>query len=464
MLRYVQSSKAVKHLSFALPPLSLRALPVGLATSSGAGCSARSTLSAPGVSPGNHEAARESSLDSRSSDQAPGGEGDSRKRCHNSLSSLQTLRAMDKMLERVVLSFAASRVSEELQNIFQVWHVQRGGFTGAVPPAGGKGLSTLECMAPTPVPCRDSTLQGGCPPPQGNQGLSTRLFQSTVAAEGGICPPAWPQGWPAVFVPGLQACETPRAGTPLQALLDITGSLNGLHEGRVLPRRSAVLLLPEQVSAPRAHQQLLSSQVLLSYTKSERAAVRERALGRIKVLSGVLAKHHTLKVRSQAPSSQAMSPSLCTRAACSSPRAGLLPTQLLWEPRPARPCKALTHQGSSPGRTLGFRALAPAACPLPFCWSASLAQGWSRFGRGMYAPDNYGDIQIPILGQLLGRVLLFQYSKQETAFGVLYCLLQFIKKQEGKRSCGGLHRSANTHLLIGLLLSLTSFAPHSCFP
>lgn len=91
-----------------------------------------------------------------------------------------------------------------------------------------------------------------------------------------------------------------------------------------------MLLLLEQLSAPRAHQQLLSSQMLLNFTNSEGVHVRERALKRIMVLSRLLANNPTLEVRSQAPSSQAVSPSLHTRAACSSPRRGLLPSELLW--------------------------------------------------------------------------------------------------------------------------------------
>jgi len=51
--------------------------------------------------------------------------------------------AMDKMLESVVLSYPASRVSEGLQSIFQVWHGQSVGFTGAVAPRGGRGCLLL---------------------------------------------------------------------------------------------------------------------------------------------------------------------------------------------------------------------------------------------------------------------------------------------------------------------------------
>ena len=87
-----------------------------------------------------------------------------------------------------------------------------------------------------------------------------------------------------------------------------------------------MLLLLELLSAPRAHQQLLSSQMLLSFTNSETAAVRERTVGRIRRLSHLLANNSTRNVRSQAPSSHAISSSLHTRAAGSSPRTGLLPS------------------------------------------------------------------------------------------------------------------------------------------
>ena len=75
----------------------------------------------PSVSRGHREAPRQSSLGAGTCDQSPGAGRDSRKHCHNSLASLQTLEAMDTMLETMVLSFPASRVSEELQNVLQVW-------------------------------------------------------------------------------------------------------------------------------------------------------------------------------------------------------------------------------------------------------------------------------------------------------------------------------------------------------
>lgn len=67
-------------------------------------------------------------------------------------------------------------------------------------------------------------------------------------------------------------------------------------------------------SVPRAHQQLLSSQTLLNFTKSPSAAARERAVGRIGMLSYLLASWSSLEVRSQALCSQAVSPSPHARA------------------------------------------------------------------------------------------------------------------------------------------------------
>lgn len=79
-----------------------------------------------------------------------------------------------------------------------------------------------------------------------------------------------------------------------------------------------MLLLLAGPSAPRAHQQLLSSQMLLAFTECPREAVRERAVGRIGMLSRLLASYSSLEVRSQALCSQAVSPSLCTGATRSS--------------------------------------------------------------------------------------------------------------------------------------------------
>lgn len=60
-------------------------------------------------------------------------------------------------------------------------------------------------------------------------------------------------------------------------------------------RSSAVLLLLAQASSPRVHQQLLSSQMPLTFTKSQTTAMYEIAMGRIRMLSYFLASYSTWK-------------------------------------------------------------------------------------------------------------------------------------------------------------------------
>lgn len=88
-------------------------------------------------------------------------------------------------------------------------------------------------------------------------------------------------------------------------------------DGVSTARGSAVLLLLEQASAPRADQQLLSSQALLHYATSHNTAVRKIALQKIERLSEFLVTYLG-KVRCQEPFSQPVSPSLHSRASCSS--------------------------------------------------------------------------------------------------------------------------------------------------
>ncbi|KAM6307937.1 uncharacterized protein O3Q21_012184 [Podargus strigoides] len=192
-------------------------------------------------------------------------------------------------------------------------------------------------MVPTPLPCRESTLRGGCPPPLGKQGLPTRL---------------------------------------------------------------------------------LRSRVLLNFTRSERAEVRERALGRIQALSYSLAQNCLEDSRLQL-----------------SPPGAAAQLELLGEPRPAGPCRALTRQGSSPGHAPGLRALPPAACPQPFCASVSLAQSLPQSEGAACSPVSLKDIQIPILGQLLGRLILFGLSndkKSWTALDALDWLQEYIQQQQSR--------------------------------
>ena len=60
-----------------------------------------------------------------------------------------------------------------------------------------------------------------------------------------------------------------------------------------------MLLLLAGPSTLRVHQQVLSSQMLLAFTKASSAAVRERALGRIRTLSHLLTIYPSLKVRTR---------------------------------------------------------------------------------------------------------------------------------------------------------------------
>ncbi|PKU33916.1 protein mroh8 [Limosa lapponica baueri] len=67
-------------------------------------------------------------------------------------------------------------------------------------------------------------------------------------------------------------------------------------------------------------------------------------------------------------------------------------------------------------------------------------EAWDRFGRDMYGPVCYGDLQIPILGQLLGRLLLFYSSKEETSFpahDALLALSRLIHNQKSRSAAKG---------------------------
>ena len=73
-----------------------------------------------------------------------------------------------------------------------------------------------------------------------------------------------------------------------------------------LRRRARTLLLMEWVSACEAHLKLLSSQVLLDYLFFDRVAVQERVMGRVRLLSHLLAGFSPVQVRICYPSSQAI--------------------------------------------------------------------------------------------------------------------------------------------------------------
>ncbi|XP_030330826.1 uncharacterized protein LOC115603225 [Strigops habroptila] len=109
--------------------------------------------------------------------------------------------------------------------------------------------------------------------------------------------------------------------------------------------------------APRASEKLRNIlQVLLSFTSSESAVVRERALGRIRTLSQLLFHHHTLR--------------------------GLHPTE-----------------------------------------------------TDLCSPVSQEELSVPLLGQLLGRLILFRFAKDEAsspAWSALWCLYNYLQHQESR--------------------------------
>nr|XP_026653490.1 uncharacterized protein LOC113460190 [Zonotrichia albicollis] len=114
---------------------------------------------------------------------------------------------------------------------------------------------------------------------------------------------------------------------------------------QVWPRSRAVFALG-------AHLWFLSPQMLLEYTRFEREAVRERAMGRIAVLTNLLSNYSTLK------------PSV-------------------------------------------------------------------NFGRDSSGPVRPEDISFPAMGRLVGRLILFRYSGEQTsytAFHALFSLAEFLYK------------------------------------
>ena len=99
--------------------------------------------------------------------------------CHCSLSSLQTLRALDPMLKAIVRNSPPSRMGEELQNIFQVWPVQRVAVPGLFLTLWGRG-----CPLPGGGP-QTSATEAEHAAETVPTSCVTRRFWST-------CLPAWP--------------------------------------------------------------------------------------------------------------------------------------------------------------------------------------------------------------------------------------------------------------------------------
>lgn len=158
------------------------------------------------------------------------------------------------------------------------------------------------------------------------------------------------------------------------------------------------LLLLEWASAHGAHLQLLSSQVLLDYCLYDTVAVQERVMGRVRLLSHLLANSSTVQVRTGHP--------------------------------PARPSPAEPQlQGACK---------ASASHPQTFCSSACLPQA----GQTEDSSATSRQVRIPVLGKLLGHLFFKLFRKEETslmALDILCFLFTFLSEQKCKRSCGGRH-------------------------
>lgn len=224
MLRYDQRAKAGQGLGFAFPPSSLRPLPVGLATPSAAGCPAHGRFSAPGSLPGTTGQRGSPALALAVQISLLGVSWTTGNTATTRCLPCRPWKTWTPCWRRWCSTLlppdsARSCSVSSRSGMCKEWASQ------------GLFLTLREGGVPTPVPCRDSVLQGGCPPPLGSRGLPTRLSRSTVAAERVA----------SAFLPGhkvgpgdlSQACKpasAPGAGTPLQALLEIRASLNGLCE------------------------------------------------------------------------------------------------------------------------------------------------------------------------------------------------------------------------------------------
>ncbi|XP_071658638.1 uncharacterized protein [Patagioenas fasciata] len=143
--------------------------------------------------------------------------------------------------------------------------------------------------------------------------------------------------------------------------------LEGKEIGLLRTCFSSIFLLP-----PKEEMQdlkpFLYFTMLLTFTTSERASVRERAVGRMRVLSFLLANYSSLKVTTRhTPLCQEPAlPQSCFGWGCPRSLEGAQAWQL--SPHGAvrqdgfrRAMQTSDPPGSSPGHTHGFRALAPGA-------------------------------------------------------------------------------------------------------
>ncbi|XP_027605177.2 uncharacterized protein LOC114002936 [Pipra filicauda] len=77
----------------------------------------------------------------------------------------------------------------------------------------------------------------------------------------------------------------------------------------------------------------------------------------------------------------------------------------------------------------------------------STLQAHANVGRGTAGPVCSGEIQLPLLGKLLGRLILFRFSEEQTsyaAFHALFALAEFIFESRLKDRADQVHREAVT--------------------
>ncbi|XP_039246541.1 uncharacterized protein LOC120325136, partial [Pipra filicauda] len=86
-------------------------------------------------------------------------------------------------------------------------------------------------------------------------------------------------------------------------------------------------------------------------------------------------------------------------------------------------------------------------CADPCAVDYSTLQAHANVGRGTAGPVCSGEIQLPLLGKLLGRLILFRFSEEQTsyaAFHALFALAEFIFESRLKDRADQVHREAVT--------------------
>ncbi|XP_032533092.1 uncharacterized protein LOC116781540 [Chiroxiphia lanceolata] len=125
---------------------------------------------------------------------------------------------------------------------------------------------------------------------------------------------------------------------------------------------------------------------------------------------------------------------------------GLLPTWLLGETGTQGSAKPALSSNPALGR-LSAGGLWHHLCALSPSAHASLIQACTSVRRDTAGPVCSGEIQLPLLGKLLGRLILFRFSEEQTscaAFHALFALADFIFESRLKGRADQVHREAVT--------------------